>query len=171
MLKSIGFVVVSLFVAGIALAADESDPFQWLEEVHGEKAMAWVKAQNQQTAKVLEAIPEFKPIAARTLEILDSKEKIPFPETLGAAVYNFWRDEKKDPVQLKEPGDEPRMTEDSMAAFCKSMRTGTPPVSGVVNGRMASWGRWGSPRSRPSAARRCWRFRVRGWQSSSRAVS
>jgi len=50
----------------------------------------------------------------------------------------FWRDDKKDPVQLKEPGGEPRMTEDSMAAFCKSMRTGTPPVSGVVNGRAAT---------------------------------
>jgi len=50
----------------------------------------------------------------------------------------FWRDDKKDPVQLKEPGGEPRMTEDSMAAFFKSMRTGTPPVSGVVNGRAAT---------------------------------
>lgn len=50
----------------------------------------------------------------------------------------FWRDEAKDPVQLKERGGEPNMTIDSMDAFFRSMRTGTPPVSGVINGRMAT---------------------------------
>ncbi len=39
------------------------------------------------------ARPEYKPIYARTLEILDSKEKIPTPELLGETVYNFWKDD------------------------------------------------------------------------------
>jgi len=76
-----------------AVAAAEDDPFQWLEDVHGEKALAWVKQQNAKSTAVLEARPEYKPVFARTLEILDSKEKIPSPELLGETVYNFWKDE------------------------------------------------------------------------------
>jgi prolyl oligopeptidase len=76
-----------------AVAAAEDDPFQWLEDVHGEKAVAWVKQQNAKSTALLEARPEYKPIFARTLEILDSKEKIPSPELLGETVYNFWKDD------------------------------------------------------------------------------
>ena len=94
MLKLTTFVVLSLLTVGVALAGDDSDPFQWLEDIHGQKAMAWVKQQNEATTKELEALPEFKPISTRALEILDSKEKIPFPESLGPAVYNFWRDDQ-----------------------------------------------------------------------------
>jgi len=85
-------VAVSVLVPWAASAADDNDPFLWLEEVQGARALAWVKEQNTRTTKVLEAVPEFAPTVAKTLAILDSKEKIPSPELLGAAVYNFWRD-------------------------------------------------------------------------------
>ena len=86
--------VAALTTQGAGLVAvPTDDPFQWLEDVHGEKALAWVKEQNAKTLKVLEARPEYKPIFDRTLEILDSKEKIPTPEILGGAVYNFWKDQ------------------------------------------------------------------------------
>ncbi len=81
------------FVLLAAVAAAEDDPFQWLEEVQGDKALAWVKQQNAKSTALLEARPEYKPVFARTLEILDSKEKIPSPELLGETVYNFWKDE------------------------------------------------------------------------------
>jgi prolyl oligopeptidase len=86
---------VALAVAGTAAAAAQSgdDPFQWLEEVQGEKALDWARQHNAKTTALLEARPEYKPIYARTLEILDSKEKIPTPELLGETVYNFWRDD------------------------------------------------------------------------------
>ena len=76
-----------------ATPTGDSDPFQWLEEVQGEKALAWVKEQNAVTTKLLESRPEYKPVFDRTLEILDSKEKIPTPELLGDTVYNFWKDD------------------------------------------------------------------------------
>ncbi len=79
--------------AGSAAAQSNDDTFQWLEDVQGEKALAWAKQHNAKTTAVLEARPEYKPIYARTLEILDSKEKIPYPELLGQTVYNFWKDE------------------------------------------------------------------------------
>jgi prolyl oligopeptidase len=74
-------------------ASTTDDPFQWLEDVQGEKALAWVKEQNAVSTKLFESRPEYEPIFKRTLEILDSKEKIPTPELLGDTVYNFWRDD------------------------------------------------------------------------------
>ena len=80
-------------VAGLAAAQPVDDPFLWLEEVQGEKALAWAREQNAKTLAVLEARPQYKPVYARTLEILDSKEKIPTPQLLGETVYNFWKDD------------------------------------------------------------------------------
>src|SRR5258706_12671561 len=90
-----GVAAVGLAGAGTAAAVAQSgeDPFQWLEDVQGEKALGWARQHNAKTTAVLEARPEYKPIYARTLEILDSKEKIPTPELLGETVYNFWRDD------------------------------------------------------------------------------
>ncbi len=88
----------ALAFAGLAClcaAADRpvDDPFQWLEDVQGDKALAWAREHNAKTLAVLEARPEYKPVYARTLEILDSKEKIPTPELFGETVYNFWKDD------------------------------------------------------------------------------
>ena len=79
--------------AGLAQTPSDDDPFQWLEDVQGEKALAWAKEHNAKSTAVLEARPEYKPIYTRTLEILDSKEKIPTPDLLGETVYNFWKDD------------------------------------------------------------------------------
>ncbi|HYK41612.1 MAG TPA: prolyl oligopeptidase family serine peptidase [Thermoanaerobaculia bacterium] len=92
------FAAAALALAGFALsgaarAQSDEDPFQWLEDVQGEKALAWAKEHNAKSTAVLEARPEYKAIYTRTLQILDSKEKIPSPELLGETVYNFWRDD------------------------------------------------------------------------------
>ncbi len=84
----------ALVAAAFSAAAQTADdPFQWLEDVQGEKPLAWARQHNAKTTALLEARPEYKPIYARTLEILDSKEKIPTPELLGETVYNFWKDD------------------------------------------------------------------------------
>ena len=86
-----------ILVAGLALVkaapAADDDPFLWLEDVEGEKALSWAKAQSAKTVALLEAQPEYEPIYERTLQILDSKDKIPDPELLGETVYNFWKDD------------------------------------------------------------------------------
>jgi prolyl oligopeptidase len=71
----------------------QDDPFQWLEDVQSEKALSWVHERNEKSTAVLEKRPEYEPIFKKTLEILDSKEKIPTPELLGDTVYNFWKDD------------------------------------------------------------------------------
>ncbi len=80
-------------VAGSAAAQSAGDEFQWLEDVQGEKALAWARQHNAKSTAVLEARSEYKPIYTRTLQILDSKEKIPTPDLLGDTVYNFWKDD------------------------------------------------------------------------------
>ena len=35
----------------------QEDPYLWLEDVNGDKAISWVKEQNAKTQKVLEASP------------------------------------------------------------------------------------------------------------------
>jgi prolyl oligopeptidase len=85
--------VAGLAILGLAPTPTDDDPFQWLEDVQGEKALAWAKEQSAKTTAVLEARPEYEQVYKRTLEILDSKEKIPTPELLGDTVYNFWKDD------------------------------------------------------------------------------
>ena len=90
----LGTLAAVALLSGPVLAQEAGDdPFQWLEEVQGEKALAWVNQQNARSTKLLEARREFKPIFTRTLEILDSRDKIPAPDLLGETVYNFWRDD------------------------------------------------------------------------------
>lgn len=71
----------------------QEDPFLWLEEVDGEKAMEWVEQQNTATTNVLKQHPKFGQVYNKTLEILNSKERIAYPAIRGDHVYNFWQDE------------------------------------------------------------------------------
>ena len=73
-------------------AEQNEDPYLWLEEVDGAKPLAWVEKQNAGTLKVLEAVPEFEPIHARNLEILNSSARIPSVTIRGTYLYNFWQD-------------------------------------------------------------------------------
>jgi prolyl oligopeptidase len=75
--------------------ADEStDPFRWLEEVTGAKALSWVKERNALSTSELTQGPEFAALDQRLLKILDSKDRIPDISKHGALYYNFWRDDK-----------------------------------------------------------------------------
>jgi prolyl oligopeptidase len=68
------------------------DPFLWLEDVHGARAMDWVKAQNARTLGVLEGDPRFAGLQAEALKIDEAPDRIPFPGFLGGQIYNFWQD-------------------------------------------------------------------------------
>jgi prolyl oligopeptidase len=84
-------ILISLFAAAVCVAADE-DPYLWLEEVEGEKALSWAKEKSAADTTVIEAVPEFEEIHARLLEIYNSRDRIPTPGIRGAWIYNFWRD-------------------------------------------------------------------------------
>ncbi len=88
----------AILAAGLATGAAHAqepavtDPYLWLENVEGEKALDWVKARNAVTEAELASTPEFKQLEAQILAILDSEAKIPFVEKIGDHYYNFWKD-------------------------------------------------------------------------------
>ena len=70
------------------------DPYLWLEDVQGEKALAWVRERNRESRAVLEKHPRFEAMRARILDILDSKENIPTRRAPRRLLYNLWQDAK-----------------------------------------------------------------------------
>lgn len=64
----------------------------YLEEVLGEQALTEVKGWNARTLERLTADPRFAEMEAQALEILNSKEKIPYVSYRGGKVHNFWQD-------------------------------------------------------------------------------
>ena len=75
------------------LAAQGTDPFLWLEEVEGERALSWVKEHNEKTVGELSANPVYQPIYDDVLAILNSRDRIAYPSIMGDRLYNFWQDE------------------------------------------------------------------------------
>jgi prolyl oligopeptidase len=73
-------------------AHDSHDPYLWLEDIDGARAMEWVKQQDATTVAGYAQSPAFRQLDARLLEVLDSDARIPFVEKLGDHYYNFWRD-------------------------------------------------------------------------------
>lgn len=90
-------IFIALVLVGCAVgfaAAAEDDPYLWLEDVTGEKALDYVKAQNTVTTKELEARPEYRSTYDTALAILNSRERIPYVKKHGEHFYNFWQDAK-----------------------------------------------------------------------------
>ena len=84
-----------LIAAGAASAQEPAmtdDPYQWLEDVTGDKPLDWVRAQNARTDAALASTPEFKRMEAGIREVLDSDAKIPAVQKIGDYYYNFWKD-------------------------------------------------------------------------------
>ncbi|MBO9662178.1 prolyl oligopeptidase family serine peptidase [Dokdonella sp.] len=73
-------------------ATMSDDAYLWLEDIHGEKPLAWVRAENERTAKAYAETPQFETMRSRILEVLDSDAKIPFVAKIGERYYNFWKD-------------------------------------------------------------------------------
>ncbi|MDC8830056.1 prolyl oligopeptidase family serine peptidase [Alteromonas gilva] len=71
----------------------EQDPYLWLEEVEGEKALNWVRNQNQRTLAELQANPVYADLEAKALEVVNSSERIPYGTIRDGYLYNFWQDE------------------------------------------------------------------------------
>ena len=81
-----------LLMSAAAIAQQTEDPYLWLEDVTGDKPMAWVKEQNAQSVKELEARPEFKGLHEKLVAIYNSRERIPNAAKRGKWLYNFWQD-------------------------------------------------------------------------------
>ncbi|MDP9171694.1 MAG: hypothetical protein M3N54_13845 [Acidobacteriota bacterium] len=91
-LAGIALIAVSRMHLHGQAPAEPADKYQWLEDVSGEKPMAWVKAENERSAKVLESDPHFAALEATALKVLESHDRLPLPSLNGSDVYNNWQD-------------------------------------------------------------------------------
>jgi prolyl oligopeptidase len=73
-------------------AAEGTDPYLWLEDIHGEKPMAWVKAQNARATAILQADPDYQKDYDAILRVMDASDRIPYGELDHQSVFNFWQD-------------------------------------------------------------------------------
>src|SRR5690606_8220619 len=72
----------------------DADPYLWLEEIDSERSLAWVASQNTRSKARLETDPLFEELYQKTLDILNSEERIAYPHVRAERVYNFWQDAK-----------------------------------------------------------------------------
>jgi prolyl oligopeptidase len=69
-----------------------ADPYLWLEDIHGAKPLAWVKAQNAKALAVLKADPDYQKDYEAILKVLDATDRIPYGSLERDYVFNFWQD-------------------------------------------------------------------------------
>ena len=70
-----------------------ADPFLWLEEIEGEKALSWVKERNKETLGQFESDAHYSTFLSQAEAILNAKDRIPYGSLREGYVYNFWQDE------------------------------------------------------------------------------
>jgi prolyl oligopeptidase len=70
----------------------DHDPYLWLEDIESKKSMKWIENHNEKSLSTLEKYPEYQKLYDKILEILQSKDKLPYVTIRGKYVYNFWQD-------------------------------------------------------------------------------
>ena len=89
---SLAALALSCSVATV-VAAQQADPYLWLEDIEGERALDWVKRANAATDALILDRPGFESDRRRARAILDDDRQIAMPgEVMGETVTNFWRD-------------------------------------------------------------------------------
>lgn len=74
-----------------AVVKADSD-YLWLEEVQGEKPLAWVDTQNNKAFASLKSTPVYTQSYNENLALLNSNDRIAYATQRGDYLYNFWTD-------------------------------------------------------------------------------
>ena len=72
---------------------NDNDPFLWLEDIDGAKALAWVREQNARSLALLQSDPRYPALLADARAIITASDRIPYPSFLGDRLVNFWQDD------------------------------------------------------------------------------
>src|SRR4051812_15069262 len=73
------------------LAAPDDDPYLWLEEVEGERALEFVEQQNRKTLQQFGGA-QFAADRDTLAAIYDRPDNIPYVSRRGGHLYNLWKD-------------------------------------------------------------------------------
>jgi prolyl oligopeptidase len=83
---------IPVLPAQTSMPTDVADPYLWLEEVDGARALDFVRLANTRTLSELRERAEFLQIRDQVREVLDSRERIAQVSVHGDYLYNFWQD-------------------------------------------------------------------------------
>lgn len=78
--------------AGAPPPPPADDPYVWLEDWTGPRAMQWVEAENRATVATLQGDRRYQDFYALALSIASAKDRIAMPMMIGGRIFNFWRD-------------------------------------------------------------------------------
>jgi len=81
-----------LLAAASAAAPIPADENLWLEDILGEKPIAWVKSRNALSEGELGGDARYGPLRQDLRRIYNAQDRIPRPNWQGGWVYNFWQD-------------------------------------------------------------------------------
>ncbi len=90
--RAVIFAIISVISVSQACAKDDDKSLMWLEEVEGERALTWVRAQNEATLDTLAKDPLYEEFKQQAYDILTASDRITYGTIRGGYVYNFWRD-------------------------------------------------------------------------------
>lgn len=91
--------LAALAVAACASTSTEptrmsgDDPYLWLEDVEGERALAWVREQNQRSLAILEGDQRYAQLHADALALANNRDRLPLGGIHDGHYYNFWQDQ------------------------------------------------------------------------------
>ncbi|MBV7538630.1 prolyl oligopeptidase family serine peptidase [Duganella sp. sic0402] len=122
--------IASMALLALALprlaSAQDSDPYQWLEEVRGERQMQWVAGQNTTALRELQSTPEYEEILHSVRTALNTSVRLPEVTQHGRFLYNFlidaehqrgvWRRTTMQQYQRQQPAWETIIDVDQLAA-------------------------------------------------------
>ncbi|MBI1683499.1 prolyl oligopeptidase family serine peptidase [Caulobacter hibisci] len=71
----------------------KDDPYLWMEEIEGQRALDWAKAQNDRSLPILQNDPRYAGLHASALAIVNAKDRIPGVSFIADAdLRNYWQD-------------------------------------------------------------------------------
>jgi prolyl oligopeptidase len=68
------------------------DPFAWLEEIHGARALEWARAQTARTVTLLESESCLRELEQQALAIATASDRLPWPYIDEPFIYNLRQD-------------------------------------------------------------------------------
>jgi prolyl oligopeptidase len=91
-LVTLALVAAAMAARVMAQTATPDDPYVWLEDKDGPRAMQWVAAENARTLPRLQNDPRYAGFYRDAYAIAAADDRIPYPEQANGRILNFWRD-------------------------------------------------------------------------------
>lgn len=89
--RVLGAALAAVFLMGAA--APDDDPYTWMEEIEGARALEWAKAENARSLPQLQNDPRYAGLYAEALKIATAKDRIPGVYFAGdGSLRDYWQD-------------------------------------------------------------------------------